>query len=140
MKVKELIKKLMEMDPEADVYVEALDEPSANKVKQYSIESGNIVYIADTTEYLDSEIRTTLNSRSSFRNKTFALDLFVEEEVPFRLKEQLYVSDEDIEKVEEEILDKLCLGRGGDFDFIDNDSLDSFIIDILEEKNIEYGG
>lgn len=139
MKVKELIRTLMDMDPEATVCVEANSDPVAKVVKQYHTKGGNTVYIADETDYIDEVIELS-DEPANMNRGTYALDLFLEEEVPFRLRELLWVDEDDIEKVEDEILDELCLARGGQFDFFDYDAFDSFITDILDKHNIHYGG
>ncbi len=127
---------LMDCDPEAKVCIEAFSDNQANLVKQYHTDTGDCVYIADSTDYLDGE-----ESLKEYESEgSYTLDLFLEDEIPFRLKEIHGVSDEDAEEVKEEILDELCLMRGGAFNFFDYDAFDSFITDILDEHGIAYGG
>ena len=78
MKVKELIKKLMELDPDQDII---LDEEQLKKKNN----TGRSVY---------------------------ALDLFLEEEIPFRLSEIIGVSDEDLDRATKIVLKELCTDQG----------------------------
>lgn len=83
------------------------------------------------------ELIEKLQSRNP-EEEVYTLDLFLEDEIPFRLRELLGVDDADVEKVEEEILDELCIGRGGSFDSFDYDGFDRSITDILDKHGIKY--
>ena len=137
MTVKQLIKKLMKLDPDAQVCIESYRCQSANEVKQFQTNQGALVYIADSTEYIENEISAI---KEGSDKETNALDLFLEEEIPFRLKEYMNVSDEDIEKVKDDILDGLCASGSQIIDVIDYEALDNFITNKLSEHDIEYGG
>ena len=56
MKVKELISLLSQCDSEANVYVESYSDMCANVVRQYSKGNNTVVYIADTTDYIDDDM------------------------------------------------------------------------------------
>lgn len=140
MKVKDLIRKLIALDPEAEVFTEALNDNEVKEVKQYFYGGENVVYLADDTEYLDSDSSLLENGEGLGQySSTYAIDLFIEEDVPFTLTELMGVSEKDAEKVKDEILDKLCFGRGGDFSFFDYESYHDFLIDILKKHKIKYG-
>ena len=137
MTVKQLIKKLMKLDPDAQVCIESYRCQSANEVKQFQTNQGALVYIADSTEYIENEMSAI---KEGSDKETNALDLFLEEEIPFRMKEYIGVSDDDIEKIKDVILDGLCISGSHTVDVIDYEKLDNFITDKLSEHGIEYGG
>ena len=136
MTVKQLIKKLMKLDPDAQVCMESYRCQSANEVKQFQTDQGVLVYIADSTEYIEENMPASIAESDK---ETYALDLFLEQEIPFRLKEYVGVSDDDIEKIKDVIFDGLCISGSHTVDVIDYEKLDNFITDKLSEYGMEYG-
>lgn len=59
MKVRELIRELHRFSLDAEVCVEVCEEPQAHVIQEYDLGDKQYVYIADSTEYIDTVIDHT---------------------------------------------------------------------------------
>lgn len=127
MTAKELIKSLLPLDSDVEVCV--LSRSGKIDFVEEREVFGRKMIIASDKE-VDSGVPV-----DKVGKPTYALDLFIEEEIPFRLKNIQEVDAELAEEAEENLLTDLCVSRGGNFDFFDYDGLDSLFSDIVKEIN-----
>lgn len=99
-----------------------------------------ILLKADPEEEVNVEASLLESVENKFQNHkfTYPLDLFIEEEIPFRLSDSIGLDETEIEQIKDKLLDKFCIGRGGEFNFFDNDGFDKAIKSVLDECNIQY--
>lgn len=127
MTAKELIKSLLPLDSDVEVCV--LSRSGKIDFVEEREVFGRKMIIASDKE-VDSGV---LVPEDKVGKPTYALDLFVEEEIPFRLRNIQKVDAELAKEAEENLLADLCISRGGEFNFLDYDGLDEHIEYALNE-------
>ena len=136
MKVKELIRALMKMDPDAEVEVVAEYDNTAQKVKSYNTVDGVKVVIGDTMELAEDFLELS-DEPEPPTGGTYPFDLFIEDEIPYRLEAVFGV---DVGKMPEGLVDMLVQQVEESEGIVDNDRLDYDIEEFLNKYGYEQNG
>ena len=137
MTVKELMKKLIKMDPNATVRIEVKEENTVNFVKPYVAKDGrNVVYLADDTIALDLDSQRSGRTIGTFERASF-LSMFIEEEIPFRLRDNFHLDPSCLPAGFVDIVSRWFVEHS-DMLF-DYDAIDDKITDFLDAFSIHYG-